>query len=109
MAKCWYLVCDKTGKQLWIGQGNEGINLYSGDEKVMENLEAFLRETDGNPVVLVSDDDDRTFMYNEFGAELPTDKEILDWLSIETNRLAQIPDLRVGIAKLMRKARRDAL
>jgi len=143
MSECWHLVCDKTKKKLWIGQGNNGIELYSGDEKVMSDLEAFLRKTAGNPLVLVNDQDERSFMYDDFteSEAFPTDTELLDWLSnihcasferhyepftrertvtkegegytssvdffsIESQRLKDVPNLRVAIAQAMRIAAR---
>ena len=59
MSSNYRLICRKTKKMIWVGQGwsSDGMTtFYSGEEKTMEGLGLFLKEHEGEDLVLVNSD-----------------------------------------------------
>jgi hypothetical protein len=61
MGVTYSILCPETKKKLWIGQGD---HLYTGDDKVMSDLQAFLFEHKGKSLIFDSD-----FIFDEPGFE----------------------------------------
>lgn len=59
MSRTYDLVCTKCKKALWIGQAGGGAergHIYTGDQKVMRDLNAFLWDHMDHPLVFCNDE-----------------------------------------------------
>ena len=63
------LICEKTKKQIWIGQGNKSLLMkifFSEDKQIMENLKTFLNEHIDQEIKLVCDEYEDLTDYEEY-------------------------------------------
>ena len=71
MSHTFSIACLVTKQRLWIGQGWSGMTaFYSGDPTTMQLLGKFLRDTQGYPLVVCSNDE--LIDYEEYTAERQT-------------------------------------